>query len=425
MTPGTEEPKLPKPPAVLFDMGMAHPNSYDHSTGETFKSWGPATGGMGSQWDWVDYQCGDIVPFLIKATNTHKAGEATPPLTFNLKLAAASDPDHSAAGFTEVAGVTLLSVDPPTDASGTGASLVDSHLHGEPYTPGAKLDAVVQVSKLPAGATAIVRVNVRLTCEIGHRAGCLSAEATGASALPGGEDLAVSPMKQKIVGLNNGYYSVEKTPSVDTIPEPGGPVTFKVDVTNDDEDPLPISEITDDHFGDVTHVTDTVSKTTCDQLKSVPPESTVSCEFTGVVTGKEGDVHTNVVTVRSGFDLQCDEASVVIGAPVASSPPEGQEPPPTTPEPPTTQVPPTAQPQQPAPAVSSALTSTADTTAPVPLTIPTEVAGIRVGGITASALPATGARSTPLMLWLAAALSATGAAYLVAARKPQRASGRR
>jgi LPXTG-motif cell wall-anchored protein len=62
---------------------------------------------------------------------------------------------------------------------------------------------------------------------------------------------------------------------------------------------------------------------------------------------------------------------------------------------------------------------TVERTARVPVTA---VAGVRVGGITATlALPTTGPRSsTRLFLWLAAALAAMGSAYLAAGRKPSR-----
>lgn len=507
-------------PAVRFNMGMAHPNSYDHATGVQKDGWGNPSKTMGSQWDWVDYHCGDIVPFLVQATNLASPTPGIAPLTFTLHLAfdaATDDADAPGAGFTEITGVKLVSLEDPSVAAGAsvdgaavGAELVGYDLVGAKYTPGAKLTSVLRVSNLPAGATALVQIDVRLTCKLSHpRGGSVSAEATGATALPGGEDLKVGPMRQSIVHIDNnhggGYFSVIKTPSVETVTAPGAPVDFTVEIVNHDEDPLPIDSIHDDVFGDVTAVSDAVTATTCGLPMIVPAHSTKSCVFTGYVAGETGDVHHDRVCVIGLADEHSGEATVgVIAADEAPAEPapSGDNPPPSGENPPPADIAPIANNTQQAPVpgvldltntpdrqsavlgdvvtftlvvtntgttpltnvrvidellridnpvgnlavgesrtlsgthtvtpaevtalevVNPALATAAEAptverTARVPVTA---VAGVRVGGITATlALPTTGAgSSTRLFLWLAAALTAMGSAYLAAGRKPQR-----
>jgi hypothetical protein len=92
---------------------------------------------------------------------------------------------------------------------------------------------------------------------------------------------------------------VLKTASPTTVAPPGGPVLFKVKVTNTSQlDTVKLISLVDDVYGDLN------GKGTC----SVPaggivltPGQSYSCEFTGQVTGVDGDSKFDVVTA-SGTD---------------------------------------------------------------------------------------------------------------------------
>jgi uncharacterized repeat protein (TIGR01451 family)/LPXTG-motif cell wall-anchored protein len=94
--------------------------------------------------------------------------------------------------------------------------------------------------------------------------------------------------------------SVTKTPTPATVTEPGGDVSFGVSVTNNGAEPVTLTELDDDVYGDIT----AVDATTCAVPQTIAAGATYSCSFTGAVTGDAGDRHTNEVeaTVTDGED---------------------------------------------------------------------------------------------------------------------------
>lgn len=106
--------------------------------------------------------------------------------------------------------------------------------------------------------------------------------------------------------------TVTKTAGVESLPEPGGDVTYTVTITNDSTvDDLTIDSIEDDQFGTLTGDTD------CQVGTVLAPGATCSFQFIGAVTGDPGYSHTNVVTVygtdEDGLVLfDTDDATVVI-----------------------------------------------------------------------------------------------------------------
>jgi uncharacterized repeat protein (TIGR01451 family) len=80
--------------------------------------------------------------------------------------------------------------------------------------------------------------------------------------------------------------SVTKTPSVASIAEPGGSVTYTVKITNEGVEPVTIDALTDAIEGaapfSVTSVASPVTATTCDDLvgTSIPVEGDATCTFT-------------------------------------------------------------------------------------------------------------------------------------------------
>jgi len=96
---------------------------------------------------------------------------------------------------------------------------------------------------------------------------------------------------------------VVKTAKPDAVNEPGGPVQFSIEVTN--ESPfakVDITELTDDVYGDITKTNDDITGTEC----SVPqtdlgPGGKYTCVFTAKVSGNGRDVHKDTVTAK-GID---------------------------------------------------------------------------------------------------------------------------
>ena len=115
--------------------------------------------------------------------------------------------------------------------------------------------------------------------------------------------------------------SVDKTPSVGSVLEPGGPVTFTITVTNTSGETVTLTSLVDDVFGNLAGLG------TCGTGSSLPSGGTYTCSFTGTVTGAGGTTHVNVVTATATDDdgttaVDTDDATVVIeGAPEEPPPP--------------------------------------------------------------------------------------------------------
>ncbi len=108
--------------------------------------------------------------------------------------------------------------------------------------------------------------------------------------------------------------TVLKTADPTSLPEPGGPVDFTVQITNDSAvRTVTISSLTDTDFGNLN------GQGTCDVTPPVviTPLGSYSCTFEGSVTGNAGFVHNNVATA-SGTDesgnpvSDSDDATVTI-----------------------------------------------------------------------------------------------------------------
>ena len=96
--------------------------------------------------------------------------------------------------------------------------------------------------------------------------------------------------------------SISKSPSVGSIPEPGGPVTFSILVTNTSIESIVIDTLNDSDFGDLLDGSNpNVSANTCPaQATTLPIGGTLSCVFTAVVTGDaSGADHSNTATVEA------------------------------------------------------------------------------------------------------------------------------
>lgn len=111
---------------------------------------------------------------------------------------------------------------------------------------------------------------------------------------------------------------VTKTPSVSSLPEPGGTVTYTVDIENAAEFvSVTIASIIDDQFGNLGTNEMGFAVNDCPSLigDTLAPGGTTSCSFSAEIQGNSGGSHTNTVTVvaqQSGHDdiEDSDDATV-------------------------------------------------------------------------------------------------------------------
>jgi len=106
--------------------------------------------------------------------------------------------------------------------------------------------------------------------------------------------------------------TVDKTATPASIPEPGGPVTFSVTITNDSPEQVTQLTIDDDVYGDLngqgTCVTPVVLAPTGQ------PGSSYTCSFTRTITGDAGEAQIDIISA-TGRD---DEGNLVEGTDTAT-----------------------------------------------------------------------------------------------------------
>ena len=93
---------------------------------------------------------------------------------------------------------------------------------------------------------------------------------------------------------------VTKTPGVDSVLEPGGPVTFTVEVENTSDEAVTVTSITDSveggaPFSVLAPATAPVTATTCVNGSPIAAGGTYTCTFTLDVSGNAGDVVDDTV----------------------------------------------------------------------------------------------------------------------------------
>ncbi len=104
--------------------------------------------------------------------------------------------------------------------------------------------------------------------------------------------------------------AMDKTPRPASVPEPGGTVSFGVVVTNTSIEPVEITSLSDDVYGDLD------GQGSCVLPQTIAPGERYICSFPATVSGNAGDTATDVITA-SGAD---DEGNPVVGTASASVP---------------------------------------------------------------------------------------------------------
>ena len=90
--------------------------------------------------------------------------------------------------------------------------------------------------------------------------------------------------------------SLQKSASPLQLNEPGGEFTFTIVVTNASVEPVQLTSLTDDIYGDITVVAGDITSTTCVVPTAIEVGGTYTCSFTGLFEGNGGDTQTDVVT---------------------------------------------------------------------------------------------------------------------------------
>ncbi|HEX2054397.1 MAG TPA: hypothetical protein VHJ78_11820, partial [Actinomycetota bacterium] len=179
--------------------------------------------------------------------------------------------------------------------------------------------------------------------------------------------------------------SVEKEASPESRPEPGGRFTFRVSITNEEEEPVVLTTLGDDMYGDLN------GDGTCDTGATIAGGGTYSCEFSVQFTGEDGDRQTDTVIATVVDDegnavTETARATIRLTDPVAAAP---ATPTPTASPTPTTSPTPTASPTaSPTPSPSASPTSSptpspsaSPTAAPSPVPSPPAPGSISRTGI--------------------------------------------
>jgi uncharacterized repeat protein (TIGR01451 family) len=130
----------------------------------------------------------------------------------------------------------------------------------------------------------------------------------------------VSAQAQATVSLTSvpPTVTVVKTPDPTTRPAPGGDFTFNVAVTNTTFEPLTVTSLVDNVYGDLN------GKGSCKIGAVIQPGASYTCSFTGTFTGKGGDSQTDTVTVTAvnsrGQTATATAQATVSLTPVATPP---------------------------------------------------------------------------------------------------------
>ena len=85
--------------------------------------------------------------------------------------------------------------------------------------------------------------------------------------------------------------TVAKTPSIGSVPETGGTVTFTVEVANTSDEPITLTTLSDDIFGDLLDgANPAISANGCDdQATAIGVGGTFTCTFDAALSGLAGD----------------------------------------------------------------------------------------------------------------------------------------
>ncbi len=103
--------------------------------------------------------------------------------------------------------------------------------------------------------------------------------------------------------------SLTKTPTPDSLPEPGGTFTFSLVVDNDSVEPVSLTSLVDDIYGDLDGQGD------CSLPQTIAVGGSYACSFDGDFSGNAGDTQTDTITALA-VDDEANEATAEASAQV-------------------------------------------------------------------------------------------------------------
>ena len=343
----TETPTIAEPGgAVTYDVAVTNPSgeavdlvalsdAIDGGTPVPLHTTGPAI--TSTTCALVTIPAGDTYECSFTTTVTGGAGAVVP----DIVRAVAMDDDGSWAAAEDDAEVTLTDVVPqiavtktadPTELDEPGGTVtftVDiENLTAEPVVIDSIVDAVDGGTAEPVGGTCAALVGTTLAGSA--TVSCTFTVAITATAEDGpvgdvvtvtghdDDDNTTDGSDGEVVAINDVEPTIESTKVADptTVAEPGGPVTFTVEVTNTSVEAVTISSMVD-AVGDDDPVDLATLEGTCADLigTTLEPDAVASCTFTLAVSGNAGDevddVVTTTVTDDEGNGVS-DEASASV-----------------------------------------------------------------------------------------------------------------
>jgi uncharacterized repeat protein (TIGR01451 family)/LPXTG-motif cell wall-anchored protein len=181
----------------------------------------------------------------------------------------------------------------------TIGSITDAVAGGSPFAAGGTCPALVGTTLAVGGSATCT-----FTLDVSGNAGATVPDTVVVSGTDD-DDAAVSASDSAVVDVVDVASSlvVTKTPSVDSLPEPGGDVTYAVTIENTSPaDPVVITTITDAVGGGAPFAV----AGTCDDLvgTTLEPGASASCTFTLPVAGDADDAIVDTVTVTGTDDEQ-------------------------------------------------------------------------------------------------------------------------
>lgn len=221
----------------------------------------------------------------VTCTFTNTAPDPTIEVTKTAVTPSVAEPSGSASFSVTVANTSVepVTIQTITDSIEGGAAL-DLTSVGAPITA-TTCDTLIGTTLTPIGLGSTA--SCTFTATVSGNGGTTVHDDVTVVALDGQEDQATDSDGASVdITSVDPVLSVTKTPSVSSLAEPGGPVSYTVKISNGGVEPVVLDTITDSIEGgaaiDVTQVAPPVSATTCAALigTSVDPGTDVSCSFT-------------------------------------------------------------------------------------------------------------------------------------------------
>ena len=281
---------------VNLDFVAAGPFTYDHSTGlGAYPDFGfndrtiSKDSGVVESLEGGDFECGDLVTFFVEVEVEEGAGSGSVALDLSFGNETTGQPG---VGFDDI---VSWGINTPDDGNvgldgDETVTLTNERIETDGYDA---VKGTFTVSNLEGGETAIVRVTVRLACEVGNPTGNILNAIDGARVV-GGDTISVGqetvPMKQ-VGDVAQPGMNVDKTcPEFAQI---GDTITYTISIENTGNETLNITSVVDTVNGH------TPVNITASFPATVAAGATVTRTYQYTVVAADPDPLPNSVTVTA------------------------------------------------------------------------------------------------------------------------------